>query len=85
MKIKYLLDEEEKIKLRERLDEVLEQKGGLQVIILWDKNKLTDYYQNICGEHLLEKIEKSSRNYSEQSNNKLVTYSKPEKEKPNDQ
>lgn len=64
-KIKYPLNEEEKQQIRDRLEQVLSQKDGVQVIILWDKNILTDYYQNICIEHFLEEIKESAKEYSE--------------------
>ena len=56
LKIKYPLNEDEKQSIRDRLNEVLEQEDGEQVIILWDKKKLTDYYQNTCVPRLISGI-----------------------------
>lgn len=74
MEIKYPLSEKEKDYFRKRLEEVLSQKDGIQVIILWDKNRISDYYQNICGECLIKKIEDSAREYAKQTNNKLIRF-----------
>lgn len=74
VELKYPLSEDEKQLFRDRLEEVLARKDGNQVIILWDKDRLTDYYQNICGEHLLEKVEESAREYSEQTQGQLIHF-----------
>jgi len=72
MKIRFPLDEAEKEYFRKRLDEVLNRKNGCQIIILWDENKLTDYYQNICIKHLLERIKSSAKEYAKMTDNKLI-------------
>ena len=73
IKIKYPLDEEEKQGLRDRLDKVLSRKSGEQVIILWDKEKLTDYYQNICIKHLLKEIKESAEEFKKITKGELIT------------
>ena len=72
IKIKYPLNSSEKQRFRHRLEEVLNQKDGEQIIILWDKNKLTDYYQNICIKHLLKEIKDSAIDYAEETKNTLI-------------
>ena len=72
MKIEYPLDEDEKNRLRKRLDEVLGRTDGLQTIILWDKDKITDYYQNICIEHLIKGIKESANEFKKITGGKLI-------------
>lgn len=71
-KIKYPLSEVDKNFFRERLEEVLNQKTGEQVIILWDKEKLTDYYQNTCVPRVIKQIRASAKEYAKISNNELI-------------
>jgi len=66
MKIKYPLSPDKVKKFHDRLDEVLSRKEGQQVIILWDDDRLTDYYQNTCVKSVVKEIEKSAKEYSEQ-------------------
>jgi len=72
VKIKYPLEEDEKQRFRDRLEEVLNRKDGSQVIILWDKDRLTDYYQNICMKHLLKHIKESAKEYKEITKGQLL-------------
>jgi hypothetical protein len=72
VKIKFPLTEDQKQKLRDRLEEVLSRKDGEQIIILCDKDKLTDYYQNICLKHLLIRIIESAKEYAKLTNNQLI-------------
>ena len=71
-KIKFPLDKEEKAKMHKRLDEVLNQKDGKQVIILIDKNTITDYYQNECLTMVLKQIKESAEEYAELTRNVLL-------------
>ena len=64
MKIKYPLNEGEKNRIRERLDEILAKTEGEQVIILMNENLISDYYQNVEGEKILKRIEESAREFS---------------------
>lgn len=73
MKIEYPLDEDEKIRLRKRLNEILDRTDGMQVIILWDKDKITDYYQNVCIEHLVKGIKESAEEFKKLTKGFLIT------------
>lgn len=79
VKIEYPLAEDEKQRFRDRLEEVMSRTDGDQVIILWDKKKITDYYQNICGDHLLELIEESAREYAEITGGGLISFKRAPK------
>ena len=76
-KIKYPLDESFKQVMRDRLEEVLARTDGHQVIILWDKDKLTDYYQNTCTACLIDGIKVSARDYAKASGGKLIADTLP--------
>ncbi|MEE9571525.1 MAG: hypothetical protein V3W20_00585 [Candidatus Neomarinimicrobiota bacterium] len=73
MKIEYPLNEDEKNKLRKRLNEVLDRTDGLQVIILWDKSSLSDYYQNVCIDHLISEIKGSAEEFKQITEGLLIT------------
>lgn len=73
MKIEYPLNEDEKNRFRERLDEILNRTDGMQVIILWDQDKITDYYQNVCIEHLLKGIKESAEEFKKLTEGLLIT------------
>ena len=73
VKIKFPLAEEQKQYLKDRLEKVLNRKTGCQIVILWDEEKLTDYYQNICVPHLLKRIEKSAKEYVGITDEKFIT------------
>lgn len=72
MNIEYPLDESEKEVMRNRLNEVLDRTDGLQVIILWDKDRISDYYQNICIEHLIKEIESSAKEFKKLTKGLLI-------------
>lgn len=80
-KIKYPLQEKEKDIFRKRLEEVLSRTDGKQVIILLDNDKISDYYQNVCGECLMSQIEHSAREYAQQTNNILINFGEREENK----
>jgi len=74
MKIKYPLNEIEKQQIRNRLEEILNKKDGEQAIILIDEKKLTDYYQNICGERMIKNITKYAKDFAKITGNKLIHF-----------
>jgi hypothetical protein len=58
-----LTDDEKKF-WHERLDEVLSQTHGIQVIILSDNDKLSDLYQNTCVPCLIGEVSRSAIEYA---------------------
>lgn len=72
MEIKYPLSESEKQYFRFRLEEVMNRKDGCQGIILIDGDKITDYYQNMCLDHVLNAVKKSGIEYAKKTNNQLL-------------
>mgnify|MGYP001178264237 CR=1 FL=1 len=78
-KIKYPLQEKEKDIFRKRLEEVLSRTDGKQVIILVDNDRISDYYQNVCGECLMSQIEHSARDYAKKTNNVLINFNERKK------
>jgi len=71
-KIEYPLADDEKQLFRDRLEEVLSRKDGCQIIILWDKDRITDYYQNICVKHLLDEIKTSAKECAKLTGSRLI-------------